>query len=106
MFLKLFMGGLMRQNFLNRLVDDAPADELGLEEYADVISAETIDEKSPTAAHATLNDARNEDGKVLSVLLKPSGGEDDGRRKNRVLKLSISPEGNAVLEMGRGLVIV
>ena len=97
-------------------VEDAPEDALALSKYTGVISAKQRDVPA-TMPEITggLHDARADTGKVLVVELNaPGETPDDGnnlpvvddKKKSRLLKLSISPNGKAVLEMGRGMVIV
>ncbi|MEL6702492.1 MAG: hypothetical protein AAFO58_12575, partial [Pseudomonadota bacterium] len=85
---------------------DEEDEEKGLEEYEAVIDAEVIELSASGAENPHgLEDARKDDSKILRVNVQ-APGNGGGERKNRILKLTISPDGKTVLTMNRGLTIV
>ena len=81
-------------------------DEKKLSDYLEVEGHDTVANPDSMGDQKHYGDARVDESNVLVVKVKAPARERKLGTENRILKLSINPEGKAVLEMGRGLVIV
>ena len=85
---------------------DEPSDPMKISQYTDVESVEMSSLDDEITNDSIYIDARDDSSVILIVNLSIYTDERKLKADDRIVKLSISPQGGAELEMGRGPVIV